>query len=212
MEWGLFLVWTPTFCINKYWLPWYECKFDKETWKSLINYSFNVFSASVTQVAVSNTEKQIDGILVSSTLVYNTDCRTSKLIDCQLQRFHVTSSVLFPKVSTPGLMWSPKSLFSSKKSERNFLFLITPIGLKIMIIKKRLKANPIYLIFKSYHSGEGGGKGGSWLWNVWKCLAMLALGGSVTRLPLSTHPAHAIVISKYKLCSSKYACINCQHC
>ena len=76
----------------------------------------------------------------------------------------------------------------------------------------RLQANPIHLMFKSYDIGEGGGKGGSRLRNVQKLLAMLVLGGSVTELPLSLHPAHAIVISKYKLSSSKYVCTHCQHC
>lgn len=135
--------------------------------------------------------------------------RASKLIYCQLQQFH-TSLVFLPKVPTPGFVWLPKSQFSTpkeKKAQRNFLFLTTSVGLKII----RLKANTIYLIFKSYAIGEGQGKGGSWLWNVWKRLAMLALEGSGTGLPPSMQLVHAIVISIYKLTSPKYICIHSLH-
>lgn len=109
--------------------------------------------------------------------------RTSKLIYCQLQQFYTTSLVFLPKFPTPGFVWLPKSQFPlprpKKKPWRNFLFLTTSLGLKIIT----LKANPIYLIFKCYDIGEGKGRGGSWLWNVWKYLAMLAMEGSETGLP-----------------------------
>lgn len=67
---------------------------------------------------------------------------------------------------------------TKKKPTKKFSISNNIIGLKII----RLKANPIYLIFKSCDIREAQGKGGSRLWNVWKRLAMLAVEGSGTGL------------------------------
>lgn len=78
------------------------------------------------------------------------------------------------------------------------------IGLKK--IKMRLKDNPIYLILKSYDIGEGGGK-----FMTVKYLEAFGNAGA-GRVCYPSVCNSAIVISKYKLSSSEYVCIHCQHC